>query len=211
MKLSYIIYGLMLLILSVSGINCRSKSDTKLSSTPTTSTGESTKHKPKIITIVPLGNNLSEEFVRSTYREMQKHLQVIQLGSTTPIPSPAYYKPRSRYRADSIISWLSGKAKPNEVLMGITNCDISATKGECKDWGVMGLGYRPGNAAVASNFRLKNKSAFWKIVLHELGHTAGLSHCTVKTCLMRSAEGHDHTSEVTDFCESCKNTFFKIL
>lgn len=61
-----------------------------------------------------------------------------------------------------------------------------------KDFGVMGLGYRPGKACVASSFRLNKENLdeqFYKIAIHELGHTQGLSHCPEKMCFMRSAEG----------------------
>jgi archaemetzincin len=160
--------------------------------------------KSKNITIVPLGINLSEGFVWGTYSEIIKYLPDIGIDSLTPLPRFAYYKPRGRYRADSLIKWMSRRAKPNQVFIGITNVDISTTKNHYQDWGIMGLGYSPGNAAVASNFRLKDKSAFWKVVIHELGHTAGLPHCPVKTCFMRDAKGGDPTSEENEFCKKCK-------
>ena len=75
------------------------------------------------------------------------------------------------------------------------------------DFGVMGLGYRPGNACVASTFRLnaENKSEqFYKVAIHELGHTQGLKHCPDKTCFMRDAEGKNPTNEEKDFCQNCK-------
>ena len=160
----------------------------------------------KIITILPIGNNLSQDIIRTTYTEIKKYLPNVEIGKYTSLPSSAYYKPRGRYRADSLIKWMSARAKKNEVIMGITTVDISTTKGKHKDWGVMGLAYRPGNAGVASSYRLKNKSAFWKIVIHELGHTAGLPHCPEKTCFMRDAEGGDHTGEEKEFCSKCKKT-----
>lgn len=72
----------------------------------------------------------------------------------------------------------------------------------------MGLGYRPGKSCVVSDFRMAGKNSnqqFYKVVLHELGHTEGLSHCTVKTCLMRDAEGGNHLDEEKDFCKKCKS------
>jgi archaemetzincin len=72
------------------------------------------------------------------------------------------------------------------------------------DYGVMGLGFMPGKACVASNFRLRNKKNFFKVVIHELGHTTGLPHCPDKTCYMRDAEGGDHTSLENGFCGKCK-------
>lgn len=71
----------------------------------------------------------------------------------------------------------------------------------------MGLGYRPGNACVASSFRLtkKNKTQqFHKVALHELGHTQGLPHCPDKSCLMRDAEGGNPLDEEKAFCASCR-------
>ena len=95
----------------------------------------------------------------------------------------------------------------NSVTIGLTNKDISATKGKIADFGIMGLGYRPGSACVASSFRLNSKNRneqFYKITIHELGHTQGLKHCPEKTCFMRDAEGENHTDEETDFCKNCK-------
>ena len=51
----------------------------------------------------------------------------------------------------------------------------------------------------------KNKTEqFYKVALHELGHTEGLPHCKNKTCLMRDAEGGNPLNEEKEFCISCK-------
>jgi archaemetzincin len=68
----------------------------------------------------------------------------------------------------------------------------------------MGFGYKPGNASVASIYRVKNEEQFFKVCIHELGHNMGLSHCEVKTCFMRNAEGGNPTDEETGFCENCR-------
>ncbi len=71
----------------------------------------------------------------------------------------------------------------------------------------MGLGYCPGNACVVSTFRLDKdnlSNQFYKVAIHELGHTQGLPHCTAKTCLMRDAEGKNNLDNEFDFCEKCK-------
>lgn len=122
-------------------------------------------------------------------------------------PKNAFYQPRNRYRADSIIKYLRAQTPKNAVTLALTNKDISVTKGKVADFGVMGLGYRPGNACVASTFRLsaENKSEqFYKVAIHELGHTQGLKHCLDKTCFMRDAEGKNPTDEEKDFCQNCK-------
>ena len=131
----------------------------------------------------------------------------IKILEPIDFPKNAFYQPRNRYRADSIIKYLRTKTPNNCVTLALTNKDISVTKGKVADFGIMGLGYRPGKACVASSFRLntKNKNEqFYKIAIHELGHTQGLKHCPDKTCFMRDAEGKNPTNEEKDFCQNCK-------
>ena len=138
---------------------------------------------------------------------IRKIYSKIKILEPIDFPKNAFYQPRNRYRADSIIKYLRTKTPENSVTLALTNKDISVTKGKVADFGVMGLGYRPGNACVASSFRLntKNKNEqFYKIAIHELGHTQGLKHCPDKTCFMRDAEGKNPTNEEKDFCQNCK-------
>lgn len=131
----------------------------------------------------------------------------IKILEPIDFPENSYYEPRNRYRADSIIKYLRTKTPENCVTLGLTNKDISATKGKIADFGIMGLGYRPGNACVASTFRLNAETKseqFYKVAIHELGHTQGLKHCPDKTCFMRDAEGKNPTDEEKDFCKNCK-------
>ena len=155
------------------------------------------------IMLLPLGK-ISSQDINATYRELRKIFSETQLLPVSSMPKSAYYSPRGRYRADTLIHWMHTLAKPREVYLGITSFDISSKKGNNPDFGIMGLGYRPGNACIASNFRLKDKSNFFKVVIHELGHTAGLPHCPEKTCFMRDAEGKDCTGDEKDFCVKCR-------
>jgi len=124
-----------------------------------------------------------------------------------PLPAVAFYPQRNRYRADSLINYLDHFASTDTVIIGLTNMDISTTKGNINDWGVMGLGFQPGNACVVSTYRLSKvelPAQLYKLTLHELGHTQGLPHCKNPNCYMRDAEGGNHLNEETDFCQSCK-------
>lgn len=144
------------------------------------------------------------EFIADEIRTMYPQVKVLD---PIDFPKNTYYKPRNRYRADSLISFLSKNTEEGFVTIGLTSKDISATKGNVKDFGIMGLGFRPGNACIASSFRLNKKNGkeqFFKIAVHELGHTQGLKHCPIKECFMRNAEGKNPTNEETDFCEKCK-------
>lgn len=164
---------------------------------------------PKTITILPLGNNLSDAFIRTVYTDIKKFLPAVEVVAAKPLPAHAYNKERGRYRADSLIHWMGRKANPDQIFIGITDVDISTTKDGKPDWGVMGLGFQPGKAAIASNFRMKNKDQFWKVAIHELGHTSGLPHCPVKSCFMRDAEGGNPTAEEKEFCNKCRSTLIK--
>jgi archaemetzincin len=155
------------------------------------------------VMVLPLGKT-TPQFISETFAAMKKVLPDVVLLNKEEMPRSAYYAPRKRYRADTLIHWMSNRAKKGEVYVGITMQDISTTNGDNPDYGVMGLGFNPGDACVASSYRLKNKKYFIRVVVHELGHTAGLPHCPDKTCYMRDAEGGDHTANEKGFCEKCK-------
>lgn len=151
--------------------------------------------------------DLKSENAIGLANEIKKVYPHVSILEPIDFPKNTYYEPRKRYRADSVISYLSRNTKDGFVTIGLTSKDISFTKGKIKDFGIMGLGLRPGNACIASSFRLnKNNSdeQFFKIAIHELGHTQGLKHCPVKTCFMKDAEGKNPTNEETDFCKKCK-------
>jgi archaemetzincin len=141
------------------------------------------------------------------YHAVKKLYANTVLLKPVKLPARSYYKPRNRYRADSIIGWLSDRTPGNNVTLGLTSKDISTKKDKIVDWGVMGLGFQPGNACVVSTFRLNKKNLLdqlFKVSVHELGHTQGLEHCENKTCFMRDAEGHNTTDEEHEFCRKCK-------
>ena len=139
--------------------------------------------------------------------EIKKICPEVILLKPTPLPKQAWYEPRKRYRADILINWLKNTVNDDGVVIGLTSKDISTTKNEIKDYGIMGLGFRPGKSCVVSTFRLNKqnlKQQLFKVAIHELGHTQGLNHCPVKTCFMRDAEGENPTDEEKEFCESCR-------
>jgi len=144
--------------------------------------------------------------------ELKKISSDIEVKKAIPFPKSALNYNKTRYRADSLISYLSDNTPAGHVTIGLTTKDISTTKGRIKDWGVMGLGYCPGNACIASTYRLNKEKVleqFFKVAIHELGHTQGLPHCPVKTCFMRDAEGKNHTDEEIEFCSECRQQLLK--
>ncbi len=141
------------------------------------------------------------------------------------LPSTAFINVKSpRYRADQLIKILR-EEKPDSLdyIMGLTTRDISTTKkdkdGHVKqpeyrynDWGILGIGYRPGKSCIVSNHRLlhPDESKFFdrlkKVALHELGHNLNLPHCETSFCLMKDAAETIQTIDQVELrlCDKCQ-------
>jgi archaemetzincin len=131
-----------------------------------------------------------------------------------PMPPIAFYRPRNRQRADILLDWLRVR-RPHDGfrLIGVTALDISTTKPPHRDWGVMGLADLSGTVCVLSSFRCRLRSTgleharirFGKVIVHEVGHTLGLPHCSTVGCLMEDAQGTVLTTDREyDLCPSCR-------
>ena len=130
-----------------------------------------------------------------------------------------------RYRADKLIQWLKHH-KPDSVnhVLGLISKDISTTKkdkfGRVKepktryeDWGIFGLGYRPGGSCIVSSYRLKRNTSkmqyeerIKKVSVHEIGHNLGLKHCkSGAPCVMEDAAETIKTIDRVPLklCKSC--------
>lgn len=163
------------------------------------------------VTIQPF-NQFSQSTIKSLSVQLKKHFRKVIIKPAMPLPLSAFNSNRHRYRADSLIRFLKQTNSDSEVCIGLTDKDISTTKGIHADWGVMGLGYCPGKSCIVSTFRLSRKNTVdqcIKVALHELGHTAGLPHCSFQSCFMRDAEGHNTNDEENGFCENCKRVLLK--
>ncbi len=202
------IYGLTAVILALS---CHQSQSNDASSKGNSNATLSNKKNQVTIAIQPFVG-----FPKSDIAYIANELKKIYAKTTikTPIEFPAnsLNQTKKRYRADALIKFLSTQTKAGYLTIGLTTKDISTTKGSIPDWGVMGLGYCPGKSCIASTFRIRGKNKLeklFKVAIHELGHTQGLPHCPIKTCLMRDAEGKDHLDEEKEFCPKCKGVLIK--
>ncbi len=163
------------------------------------------KKEELIIYIQPF-DDFPNNYLSHVKKELKKYYNKIEVKKSIPIPKNAFSKFSLRYRADTLIQFLSNETKNGHKTIGLTNKDICTKKGQYTDWGIFGLGYCPGKSCVVSSFRLTQiniKEQLFKVVIHELGHTFSLPHCPNKSCFMRDAEGGNPLNEETSFCTKC--------
>jgi len=166
------------------------------------------KRSPKTVTILALGS-VDAASLRSMEARLEKDLPVkVRVAKQVNLPKETYTKPRNRYRADKLLDWLV-KQDRADVVLGVTAKDISTTLHDRADWGVFGLAFCPGRAAVISSFRLQKKGGvnpderLRRVAVHEVGHALGLDHCP-RDCIMADAKGKIQSIDRhTSFCASC--------
>lgn len=154
----------------------------------------------------------------------------VVIADETALPSTAFVNSKSpRYRADSLLKYqLTIKPDSIDFIVGLTHKDVSTTKkdkngnilqpeSKYADWGIFGLGYRPGKSCIVSTYRLGTSdkklqiNRLKKVCNHEIGHNLGLPHCTENdSCVMRDAAESiktiDNVKEI--LCNSCKELAF---
>ncbi|MCK5134577.1 MAG: archaemetzincin family Zn-dependent metalloprotease [Bacteroidales bacterium] len=126
-----------------------------------------------------------------------------------------FYNPgRRQYNANGILKVLLDVA-PREAVktMGLLRVDLYIPILTY----IFGQAALNGNSGIASLYRLRNElygiqpdnalliDRFSKVIIHELGHSFGLIHCTYPVCIMRSSTYvEDLDQKEKHFCYNCQ-------
>jgi archaemetzincin len=164
------------------------------------------------IHILPFGNvkkSVIDDVVKGLTDFYHKE---IVIEKSIPLDNKLLAASKTRFSADSILK----RFKSSKNILVITEVDIvTPKKNVTNEFGIFGLGYRPGTVCVVSSFRLKRNALptlfterLHKVSIHEVGHNLGLDHCTKDPeCMMSAANGTikqvDH--EKIMFCDNCRN------
>lgn len=169
----------------------------------------------RIVRLVPLGD-VEPELLAAVSKAVAEQVNAtVEIAPKEALPAEAFYKPRKRWRAEKLLDFLDTKAKGAWRVVGVTNAEISTTKGDIFDWGIAGLGNLGGPTCVVSAQLYKKHSPskavmirrFSDVAVHELGHTLGMPHCESEGCVMADAKGNAIKSadrSTGAYCEPCR-------
>jgi len=120
----------------------------------------------------------------------------------------AYNPIRRQYNASKILERLKTTELPSMLkLIGITDVDIYEENLNF----VFGIGQLGGKCALVSTYRLMDKDErvfferVFKEINHELGHTFGLTHCSIPGCVMNFSNSVFEVDQKSRYlCPKCK-------
>lgn len=171
---------------------------------------------PRVVVLVPLGP-VEPGLLEVARVAIEARVDAaVRVAEPRALPERAFYVPRRRWRAERILDALEAEAPDGAWrVVGVTEAEISTTKGQILDWGIAGLGSIDGRACVLSSYLYKKHSRtraalerrFADIVVHEFGHTLGLDHCEVSGCVMANAKGKAIRSadrSAGEYCLRCR-------
>jgi len=156
-----------------------------------------------------------KDFLRKIALTIEKEFRIPVAFEENHVDLNQFYNPgRRQYDANKLLSFIAGVSRDEFTkLIGLFRVDLFIPILTY----IFGQAMLNGHSAVASVYRLRNElyglkkdesallSRTTKEVIHELGHTFGLIHCHVSSCVMRSStyvEDIDQKSH--HFCARCR-------
>lgn len=123
------------------------------------------------------------------------------------LPKEYYNKERNRYSGTGLLKDLTRLLEGN-VVLGLTDEVIFKANELSPTYGIFGVSPVGAYVAVISSTRPSGKQHsndhLVKLMMHELGHSFGLNHCSNQHCFMVDAEHGNKFSQTPSFCNECK-------
>ena len=123
------------------------------------------------------------------------------------LPKEYYNKERNRYSGTGLLKDLT-KLRKGDVVLGLTDEVIFKANELSPTYGIFGVSPVGAFVAVISSTRPSGKQHsddhLVKLMMHELGHSFGLNHCSNQHCFMVDAEHGNKFSQTPSFCKKCK-------
>lgn len=123
------------------------------------------------------------------------------------LPKEYYNKERNRYSGTGLLKDL-GKLRKGNAVLGMTDEVIFKANELSPTYGIFGVSTLGTYVAVISSTRPSGKQHsndhLVKLMMHELGHSFGLNHCSNQHCFMVDAEHGNKFSQTPSFCNKCK-------
>ena len=123
------------------------------------------------------------------------------------LPKEHYNRERKRYSGTGLLQDLS-KLRKGNVVLGLTDEIIFKANELSPTYGIFGVSPVGAYVAVISSTRPSGKQHtndhLVKLMMHELGHSFGLNHCSNQHCFMVDAEHGNKFSQTPSFCNECK-------
>lgn len=159
-----------------------------------------------------------KDFIRKIALTTEKEFRVTVSVEENHIDLSRFYSPgRRQYDANKLLSFVAGCSEDELAkLIGLFRVDLFIPILTY----IFGQAMLNGHSAVASVYRLRNElyglkkddtillSRATKEVIHELGHTFGLIHCHISSCVMRSSTYvEDIDQKSYHLCTGCRSSF----
>ena len=123
------------------------------------------------------------------------------------LPKEYYNKEQNRYSGTGLLKDLTRLCEGN-VVLGLTDEVIFKANELSPTYGIFGVSPVGAYVAVISSTRPSGKQHsndhLVKLMMHELGHSFGLNHCSNQHCFMVDAEHGNKFSQTPSFCNECK-------